>query len=995
MNQNILLLFSISLLFVMIVPAYAQTDSNSVVINEVDLNPIGNDAYSSVEWIELYNPTDEDVDLSGWQIASTTVLKKTMTISDGTIIQPGQFKFFNYHKIWFTDSNDSIELKDSSGIVIDKTPTFSDTLNNYISWQRLYDGYDSDSSDDWKFILATPNSSNGIIEELEKFVGTTITVSSDKSSYVFDEVAIIEGNVSEKLFVMKPTYTPEAITITISGNLFEKSVTLYPDMSLDFKLTQNLQQVLGIIGGDYLVSVKYGDSVSQTTFSVGDEIIPEQIENAQQFMVISTDKSEYLPGSNVKIILTPDFIIPLESLHLKIYDPNELEISSGNLFPIDGVFSTSVFLNTINPQYGTYKIISKYSDYSAIFTFDLIEDIKEKQLISLWTDKEVYGLGDTVSISGRLNNFWIPSMDIEIRQMRNLALDGGGISNEKIDSIILEGDSSFTYSYKIPRESGLGDYVITISDDIGSAIKSFVVVTNPDEYIFSDAPFVAFSDNESYDAGDTLFLTGKIAKPVLKSTFDVHIVKLTISDSLGQTIQIPVGIGGAGGIGGQIQTSIDDQYTIIPDDSGRFSLELPLVRSNFPSGSYDLNLTYGSLVTSVPFSVIDTSVSEMVLTIDKDVYGLGESVNLSGFMPPRGTPIVYISVTEPDRNVSTFNVQYTDDKFTWSWKIPSVEKTFVKNPYDSMFTPTNFGIYKIGVGTSPSSITESLFFKVSLDPENDSISKSPLYLATEKVFYKPGDKVKIIGNILDSSFGNSEGQFTTSSQRISLQIIDHVFPYPVIFESKVYPAQNGEFVSYAKLVNLVFTPGEFTVRAAYNQLTAESTFVVVDDSVSLDDSVSVVDDFEKPQISKSSTVIEKENRITKKLISISTEEKSSDDAVISPRVISGSLVTPSRADESNVNLRVSTESGICIIGTDAECLVHDSTRKPGQIYDVVEVDGLSLNVRYSGPDVRLEKFSILPVSSSEFLPDTNWNIDVIKDDQLSRFYYKVTYKTLE
>jgi hypothetical protein len=45
--------------------------------------------------------------------------------------------------------------------------------------------------------------------------------------------------------------------------------------------------------------------------------------------------------------------------------------------------------------------------------------------------------------------------------------------------------------------------------------------------------------------------------------------------------------------------------------------------------------------------------------------------------------------------------------------------------------------------------------------------------------------------------------------------------------------------------------------------------------------------------------------------------------------------------------------------------------------------------------VRLEKFSILPESSSEFLPDTNWNVKVVKDDEISRFYYKVTYKTLE
>ena len=117
--------------------------------------------------------------------------------------------------------------------------------------------------------------------------------------------------------------------------------------------------------------------------------------------------------------------------------------------------------------------------------------------------------------------------------------------------------------------------------------------------------------------------------------------------------------------------------------------------------------------------------------------------------------------------------------------------------------------------------------------------------------------------------------------------------------------------------------------------------------------------------------------------------------MISPRVISGSLITPIRGDESNVNLKVSAPSGTCIIGPDVDCLVKDSTREQGQIYDVVDVDGISLKVRYSGPDVRLEKFSILPESSNAFLPDADWNIVVLKDDQISRFYYKVTYKTLE
>ena len=53
-----------------------------------------------------------------------------------------------------------------------------------------------------------------------------VTVSSDKTSYLFDEVAVIQGSVSEEVFIMKPTFIPEKILINISGNSFEKTITL-------------------------------------------------------------------------------------------------------------------------------------------------------------------------------------------------------------------------------------------------------------------------------------------------------------------------------------------------------------------------------------------------------------------------------------------------------------------------------------------------------------------------------------------------------------------------------------------------------------------------------------------------------------------------------------------------------------------------------------------------------------------------------------------------
>ena len=136
MNRNILLVFSIFLFAGILVPAYAQT-SESVVINEVDINPPGDDSQTISEWVELYNPTDSEIDIGGWEIASTTVLKKTMIIPSGTIIAPEEFLTYSFQSVWFTDANESVELRDENNVVVDKTPSISDIQNDFTSWQRI------------------------------------------------------------------------------------------------------------------------------------------------------------------------------------------------------------------------------------------------------------------------------------------------------------------------------------------------------------------------------------------------------------------------------------------------------------------------------------------------------------------------------------------------------------------------------------------------------------------------------------------------------------------------------------------------------------------------------------------------------------------------------------------------------------------------------------------------------------------------------------------
>lgn len=1098
MNGNLTLVLSLLFFAGILAPAYAQTTEN-VVINEVDINPPGDDSSTISEWVELYNPTDGDIDIGGWSIASTTVLKKIMTIQPGTIIESGKFLTYSHQSIWFTDTNESVELLDENDIVIDKTPNMTDIKNDFTSWQRLYDGYDTDNSDDWKFVTSTPGSSNGKIIVAQDSDETIVTVSSEEPFYLFGEVATIKGSVSKKILTVQPYFSPAQILVSISGPNFDTVVPLYPDLNLNYSTTLSLHKVRGINEGLYNVTVNYGDATANTSFSVGFETFEED-ETQDAELGIATDRSQYIPGQLVSITGFATDIIPLEGMRFTITDSDGKLVTNGNLFPTDGEFATSIFINNVDPSYGTYDIVAKYSDLTISTSFDVVKDVRENVPISLWTDKTAYGVGDLVQITGRLNQVWIGTLDLEILQTKQAVGSSIGGSNagfKILDGLQIQGDGFFTFNFTIPDHlNRLGDYRISVSKDIGAASTIIHAVANPDEFVVSDTPLTILSDKEIYDVGDTMTLSGFIKDPLANSSYQTaSLVKISIFHKDGTSLEMAA-------LSSQSNNgrSVDYDFTAIPETSGSYSVKVALSQSVFSKGEYVVKSKYLDHTVTKTFTVVNSLdlTRGPIISLEKKVYGLGETVHLTGMVPPTAIQGVDITVTKPDGTVTNSGTTLDTQRFSWSWITPISESFQFSNAQSAerSVSKSNFGVYKISV--SVGSLEKDLFFKVSKDPENDSLSTTPLFVSTEKSLYKVGDKLKVIGNVIQREQGDEGLQVP---ERVVLRVLDGTFPFKQIHESAVYPTQGGDFSGLFELPTTIFSEGPYTVKASYAGVFDAASFSVANDSVfdndgnvtllistdkseyypgdivviagkpnklfylekfdvsvaqksdvgvaqkadveiacdslvcgddagpvttirpsssgsfshqfTIPDSPSAIGTYEatvdagfekksitfivldKPQTPKLDTIIEKTNRIPEKTISITTKEKTIDDVAIGPRVLSGSLITLVKGDESVVNLRVSTVTGTCIIGPDADCLVRESTRKPGQIYDIVDVDGASLYVRYSGPDVRLEKFSILPESSTAFLADTNWNVEVIKDEQVSRFYYKVTYKSLE
>jgi hypothetical protein len=130
-----------------------------IVINEVELNPPGHDNLKSViEWVELYNPTSKDVDLTGWRLSSTQAHGGETINLYGTINANGYHVFGRSR--WLHNKGEYVILRDAGSKKIDSTPFLKDRDDDYWSWQRCPNGIDTDLSSDWKFRLSTKNYSN-------------------------------------------------------------------------------------------------------------------------------------------------------------------------------------------------------------------------------------------------------------------------------------------------------------------------------------------------------------------------------------------------------------------------------------------------------------------------------------------------------------------------------------------------------------------------------------------------------------------------------------------------------------------------------------------------------------------------------------------------------------------------------------------------------------------------------------------------------------------
>ncbi len=140
-KKLVLSLLIIGVMTVSIIFNVASVENTHILITEVCYDPPGTE--SQEEWIELYNPTNNPVNIKDWSLSDNV---GTNTLPDVTIPSGGYFifarsssGFFNVYNFYpdsddmtlaLGNSGDKLSLKDSSGVEVD-----------FVAWENYVSGW--------------------------------------------------------------------------------------------------------------------------------------------------------------------------------------------------------------------------------------------------------------------------------------------------------------------------------------------------------------------------------------------------------------------------------------------------------------------------------------------------------------------------------------------------------------------------------------------------------------------------------------------------------------------------------------------------------------------------------------------------------------------------------------------------------------------------------------------------------------------------------------
>ncbi len=989
--------------------AMAREDEGRIVINEIEINPFGEDGFNTFEWVEIYNPTSSKVDVGGWTVTSG-VTQTTTTIPSGVVLRPEQFFTFTRTGEWFVNVAESAILRNLQWEIVDETPQLIDVEDNLDTWQRKHDALDTDSRNDWHFDIYTRGTSNGKSTEREVPETISIHVATNKDMYEPGETVTISGSVGGIRPESTAFFLPAHVKITVNGTDYTSVTSITPGEDLRYETSIKLREALGTGLGVYDVVAKYVGSTAATSFTVASDEPEPEPEEAIEGLAMRTDTESYLPGDKVGVLAVSSQTFALEGLEYDVIDPRGTVIDKGVLFPsgvqrdsaqggfgADGVqFAGTIYMSTIKPVYGSYSIVGNYGTLAASTAFALDRDVKEDTDISLASDSPVYGIGDIVSIDGRVNRVWADTVMLNIEQIQNTAVTPASkfVVFKQLKPMP---DGRFDHEVSIPDDPDrIGRYTVSATDGPHSASTSFRVVEDPE--LHTDSEFSIRTDADSYDIGSKFIISGALGE--LDPLYQTAIVIVRFLAEGADPSDALLLSASPDAAGNYYVTNTVERGVFEP---GEYKVTAMYIRGTVESvlGSVRENTVGERIESSVEYDFVGTyhtksisnkpehSATKMIIIndprdlegahftaeLERKAFTFGDSVRLTGLTSAVvDIRALDVTVLRPNGKSTSSSVTVGEDgTYEWGWQTPTERHE------------SNMGPYLLTVASTNEA--RELVFRVG-GVEGDDGDRPPVTINVEGDSHERGSVVMITGT---ADVPEARGSYTyPANDQVRVVIADANNPRNMRNETFVTPDRSGEFEISERMTPGIYADGAYVVTATYRGDKARDTFYVGEVPMDVKaTSVSLAEPSDAATGAEPPRRIVEERDADGTTASISVVARDVSGTILLPRSIVATLHAPAGTGAS---LSLTHVDGTCVIGSSTGCLVDGPTRSAGSLYRTVSIGAHDFSVRYSGDGSGPVKLTIIPMERGGSLPDSEWTVEAgnAGDAELT---HKVVYTT--
>jgi len=252
-------------------PAYAQLATH-LLINEAEMDPPGTDL--GRQWVELYNPTNTTVNLSGWRLQSAG--GSSTLLRSASLVDAGGYFVITLPGISLLRRGDTLTLTNSEGTVLDSTPRLTDTSDDNRTWQRFPNGIDTGSIIDWRFSPPTKGGSNG------KFA-SQIMLTASPTSVTYGQSITFAGELNAT--------TSTSITLTIRSSTSTANVTIPTSQSGAFTYSWEPN-----LAGSYSAAAFWkGDGFHYPASSASRAILVEKVVTQLNLRPSSLNLTDFTP----------------------------------------------------------------------------------------------------------------------------------------------------------------------------------------------------------------------------------------------------------------------------------------------------------------------------------------------------------------------------------------------------------------------------------------------------------------------------------------------------------------------------------------------------------------------------------------------------------------------------------------------------------------------------------------------------------------------------